>query len=145
MNATPKTPLLTVDIIIRPDGRPEGVVLIERRYPPLGWALPGGFVDRGERVEDAARREAREETGLTVTLEVLLGCYSDPRRDPRGHTVSLVYVARASGAPRAGDDVRTCLIADIRHITVPLVFDHPRILEDYQRFWESGERPAPAR
>ncbi|WP_298134704.1 NUDIX hydrolase [Acidiferrobacter sp.] len=141
--AAPKTPLLTVDIIIRQDGHPRGVLLIERRHAPLGWALPGGFVDVGERVEDAARREAYEETGLAVTLEALLGCYSDPGRDPRGHTVSLVYVARASGVARAGDDARSCQMVDIDHITVPLVFDHARIVHDYRRFCETGERPAP--
>lgn len=140
----PKTPLLTVDIIIRLDAHPENLLLIERRHPPLGWALPGGFVDVGERVEDAARREALEETGLAVTLEALLGCYSDPARDPRGHTVSIVYVARACGAPRAGDDARACRVFDVRDVTVPVVFDHPRILSDYRRFWESGERPSPA-
>ncbi|MHB1513800.1 MULTISPECIES: NUDIX domain-containing protein [Acidiferrobacter] len=139
----PQTPLLAVDIIIRLAARPESLVLIERRHPPFGWALPGGFVDIGERVEDAARREALEETGLAVTLEALLGCYSDPARDPRGHTVSLVYVAGATGTPRAGDDARACRVIDIRDVTVPVVFDHPRILRDYRRFWESGERPAP--
>ncbi|WP_297397202.1 NUDIX domain-containing protein [Acidiferrobacter sp.] len=141
--AVPKTPLLTVDIIIRPDGHPLGVILIERRHSPLGWALPGGFVDIGERVEEAARREAREETGLAVTLEALLGCYSDPARDLRGHTVSLVYVARATGVAHAGDDAARCEIFDIHHITVPLAFDHSRILDDYRRFWECGERPTP--
>ncbi len=140
----PRTPLLAVDIIIRLDARPEGVILIERRNPPHGWALPGGFVDVGERVEDAARREALEETGLAVTLEALLGCYSDPARDARGHTASLVYVARANGRPRAGDDARTCRVFDIHDVTVPVVFDHPRILADYRRFRESGERPPPA-
>ena len=140
--AAPKTPLLTVDIIIRPDGQPHGVILIERGHPPWGWALPGGFVDVGERVEDAARREACEETGLAVTLEALLGCYSDPTRDARGHTVSLVYIAHASGVAQAGDDARRAEIADIRYITVPLAFDHARILHDYRRFRESGERPA---
>ena len=90
----PETPLLTVDIIIEMNDRDERpIVLIERKHPPHGWAIPGGFVDVGESVEDAARREALEETGLAVRLETLLGCYSNPARDPRGHTASVVYIA----------------------------------------------------
>ncbi len=101
----PRTPALAVDVIIELEDRPgRPIVLIERRFPPSGHALPGGFVDVGETVEEAARREAREETGLDIRLGRLLGVYSDPARDPRGHTVSLVYVATATGEPVAGDD-----------------------------------------
>lgn len=129
----PPTPALTVDVIIelieRP-GRP--IVLIERRHPPAGYALPGGFVDGGETVEAAACREAREETGLEVELRALLGVYSDPARDPRGHTVSVVFVAKARGTPRAGDDAATILVVPPDR-PPPLAFDHARILEDYVR------------
>lgn len=127
----PVTPLLSVDVVIElidRDSRP--IVLIERRYEPHGWALPGGFVDVGETVEQAAVREAREETALEVELQMLLGCYSDPRRDPRGHTVSVVYVATAQGEPEARDDARTVALADPADPPV-LAFDHARIVADY--------------
>lgn len=140
----PVTPLLTVDIIIEMHDRPEQpIVLIERKYPPHGWALPGGFVDVGERLETAALREAREETSLDVKLRVLLGCYSDPARDARGHTVSAVYVASAEGEPRAQDDARN-LACYLPAECPQLVFDHGLILADYRRFRETGE-PAPLR
>jgi 8-oxo-dGTP diphosphatase len=118
-----------IELIDRP-GRP--IVLIERRHPPSGYALPGGFVDVGETVEAAALREAREETGLDVTLTRLLGVYSDPERDPRGHTVSVVYVGEARGEPQAGDDAARVLVADSAR-PPPLAFDHARILADYLR------------
>jgi len=122
-----KNPVPTVDIIIETGG---GIVLIKRKNPPHGWALPGGFVDYGESYEDAARREAREETGLEVELVRQLHTYSDPGRDPRQHTASTVFLARADGRPRAGDDA-----ADVRLFTrdnlPPLVFDHGTILDDY--------------
>ena len=142
----PVTPLLAADIIIElldPPGRP--VLLIERRYPPLGWAIPGGFVDVGETLENAARREAREETGLNVTLTALLGCYSDPRRDARGHTVSAVYVATARGAPQARDDAKNVALFTPEQFPQLLAFDHQQILTDYLRFRASGERPAPGK
>jgi len=129
--ARPVTPLLTVDVVIELIDRPgRPIVLIERRNPPHGHALPGGFVDLGETVEAAALREAREETGLDVTLTRLLGVYSDPARDPRGHTVSVVYVGKARGEPRAGDDAARVRIVDPAEPPA-LVFDHARILADY--------------
>jgi len=140
----PQTPLLTVDIIIGMRDRPgRPIVLIERKYPPHGWALPGGFVDVGERLEAAARREAFEETSLEVELEVLLGCYSDPQRDVRGHTVSAVYIASAEGSPCARDDARdlVCVSPDA---CPPLAFDHALILEDYRSYLATG-RIAPLR
>ena len=135
----PVTPLLTVDVIIEMMDRPgRPVVLIERRNPPPGWALPGGFVDPGETLEQAAMREAREETGLDVHLKALLGCYSDPARDPRGHTVSAVYVAQAQGTPSAQDDAQDLVLTDPR-TPPPLAFDHAVILRDYLRYLETGE------
>ncbi len=141
----PVTPLLTVDTVIRLAGRPATeVVLIERRNPPYGWALPGGFVDVGERVEAAAVREAAEETGLAVRLVCLLGLYSDPARDPRGHTVSAVYVADAEGVPRAADDARAVRLAEARACDLRLAFDHRLILDDYLCWLDTG-RTAPLR
>lgn len=141
----PLTPLLAVDIVIEMTDRPgRPILLIERRNPPHGWALPGGFVDVGERLEDAARREAREEISLEVRLKALLGCYSDPGRDPRGHTVSAVYVAEAGGEPRAADDAANvqCFLPDA--LPGALAFDHALILADYRRYRDTGQ-PAPLR
>ncbi len=140
----PVTPLLTVDIIIEMSDRPGcPIVLIERKHPPHGWALPGGFVDVGEFLENAAIREAREETCLGVTLKLLLGNYSDPGRDSRGHTVSAVYVATAQGEPVAADDAGDLQLVDPRELP-PLAFDHSVILADYLVYLETG-RPAPLR
>lgn len=124
----PRNPCLTVDIIIE---LPEGIVLIERKNPPHGWALPGGFVDYGESVEDAAVREAREETSLDVTLVRQFHTYSDPDRDPRFHTVSTVFIARAAGPPAAGDDAAAVGVFGKDSLPAPLCFDHARILDDY--------------
>jgi 8-oxo-dGTP diphosphatase len=136
--ALPRTPYLAVDVVIELEDRPgRPIVLVRRGHPPPGYALPGGFVEVGETVEDAARREAREETGLEVRLGGLLGVYSDPDRDPRGHTVSLVWIATARGEPRAGDDAAGILVTDPAS-PPPLAFDHARILADYR-----AHRPAP--
>jgi len=140
----PVTPLIAVDLIIELSDQPgRPILLIERRNPPHGWALPGGFVDVGETLEQAAVREAREETGLKIKLKTLLGCYSDPQRDARGHTVSAVYVAEAAGQPRAGDDAGKAILTD--PLALPqLAFDHALILSDYRRYRETG-MPAPLR
>ena len=139
----PETPKLTVDIIIELVDRPNNpVVLIERKFPPTGWALPGGFVDVGETLEHAAVREAKEETSLDVKLVSLLGCYSDPSRDARHHTVSAVYVAQARGEPVAADDASAVRLLKIGDDMTNLAFDHARIIADYQHFLKTGE-PTP--
>ncbi len=140
----PKTPALTTDIIIELKDRPDvPIVLIRRKHPPHGWALPGGFVDVGESLEHAAVREAEEETALRVTLKILLGCYSDPTRDPRGHTASAVYVAEAVGEPRAQDDAAGVAIFSPEGLPSPLAFDHARILRDYLIWRQQGKLPSP--
>ena len=127
-----RNPFPTVDIIIElveMEGSP--IVLIKRRNPPYGWAIPGGFVDYGESLENAATREAKEETGLDVKLKYQLGAYSDPSRDPRFHTISVVFVAEAIGKPKAGDDAKEIGIFHRDSIPGELAFDHAKILEDY--------------
>jgi ADP-ribose pyrophosphatase YjhB (NUDIX family) len=138
-----RNPLLTVDIIIElADG---SIVLIERKNPPHGWALPGGFVDYGERIELAAVREAKEETSLEVTLTEQFYTYSDPARDLRHHTVSTVFIATAQGVPRGADDARVARAVREDHLPAPLVFDHAQILRDYFIFKKTGQRPKPKR
>ena len=123
-----KNPVPTVDIIIR---HKDGVVLIRRKNPPEGWALPGGFIDYGETAEAAAVREAKEETGLGIALVRQLHTYSDPARDPRGHTISTVFVAEASGEAMAGDDAAGVGTFHKDRLPDNIVFDHRQILEDY--------------
>ncbi|MFQ6081929.1 MAG: NUDIX domain-containing protein [Candidatus Aminicenantia bacterium] len=130
-----RNPIPTVDIIIeieREDGK-EGIVLIERKNPPYGWALPGGFVDYGESLEKAAIREAKEETSLDIELIAQFHTYSEPGRDPRFHTISIVFVARASGKPVPGDDAQKIGVFTQEEINFPLAFDHRQIIEDYFR------------
>lgn len=137
---TPRNPALTVDIIIEYGG---GIVMIERANPPHGFALPGGFVDYGESVEAAAIREALEETSLTVTLRALLGVYSDPARDARQHTVSVVFVAQGEGDLAAADDAKTASVVSLDALPSPLCFDHARIVADYKTWLRSGNPPVP--
>lgn len=122
-----RNPLVTVDIIIAME---EGIVLIKRQNPPHGWALPGGFVDYGESLEEAARREALEETGLNIMLTGQFHSYSEPGRDPRFHTVTTVFTATASGIPQGADDAIEAAIFPENKLP-PLVFDHRKILNDY--------------
>ncbi|MEZ4401945.1 MAG: NUDIX hydrolase [Kofleriaceae bacterium] len=141
---TYQNPTPTVDVIIELDGQPGTVVLIERAHPPHGWALPGGFVDRGEWVADAAVREAKEETGLDVVLVELFHVYSDPARDPRQHTLSTVFVARAAGVPVGADDAAAAQVCRLDRLP-PLAFDHATILADFARYRAGGGRPPPRR
>jgi 8-oxo-dGTP diphosphatase len=125
-----RQPRLTVDVIIEV-GPKRGVVLVRRKNPPLGWALPGGFVDVGETVEEAARREAREETSLEIDIVRQFHVYSDPYRDPRGHTVSVVFIGRAEGVPKGADDAEEARAFFLFELPSDLAFDHRKILEDY--------------
>ena len=126
-----RNPVPTVDIIIELDSG--GVILIKRKNPPYGWAIPGGFVDYGESLEKAAVREAREETGLNVDLVRQFHTYSAPDRDPRHHTITTVYVAKAKGVPRQGDDASEVGIFTPSNLPDQIAFDHRKILEDYFR------------
>lgn len=142
---TYRNPAPTVDIIIVID---EQVVLIERKFEPVGWAIPGGFVDYGEPVEQAAVREAEEETRLNVVLEDLLYVYSNPHRDPRKHTMSTVFIASLSATssktPVGADDAAQAKLFALTALPETLCFDHAQILNDYLTFRESGTRPSPA-
>ena len=129
MDISYRNPVPTVDIVIELPGN--RIVLIRRRNPPHGWALPGGFVDYGESLEAAAVREAREETGLDVRLVRQLHTYSDPDRDPRQHTISTVFVATARGEPVGGDDAADAVAVTREALPAPIAFDHAQILDDY--------------
>lgn len=130
-----RSPVPTVDIIIEHQG---GVVMIRRKNPPHGWALPGGFVDFGETVEHAAAREALEETGLSVEDLRMFHVYSDPARDPRGHTITIVFVARGTGTLAAGDDAAGAQVFPAGALPAEMVFDHASILADYLS-WKGGD------
>jgi ADP-ribose pyrophosphatase YjhB (NUDIX family) len=130
-----RNPLVTVDIIIEIN---DGIVLIQRKNPPLGWALPGGFVDYGESLETSAIREAKEETSLDVSLTEQFHSYSDPDRDPRHHTVTTVFIAEAQGIPKAQDDAKKIGVFNEHRLPSPIVFDHGKILSDYFNY-KKGE------
>ncbi|OFX21855.1 MAG: NUDIX hydrolase [Anaeromyxobacter sp. RBG_16_69_14] len=133
-----RNPKPTVDVVIvLPD---DCVVLIERLNEPSGWALPGGFVDEGETLEAAAVREAREETGLEVDLIEQFHAYSDPRRDPRRHTITTVFIGRASGEPAGGDDAARAEAFRWTGLPSPIAFDHAEILADVRRYLLTGAR-----
>jgi 8-oxo-dGTP diphosphatase len=134
------SPVPTVDVVLLLPG--DRLVLVERKNPPHGWALPGGFVDEGETLEAAAVREAREETGLEVRLLDLVGCYSDPRRDPRRHTITVAFLGAAEGAPRGGDDAAQARAFSWTALP-PLCFDHAEILADARRLLLTGARTRP--
>jgi len=138
MRSLPVTPLLTVDIIIRFQN---GIVLIERKNPPPGWALPGGFVDVGESVETAAIREAKEETSLDVKLIELFHVYSDPARDPRFHAASVVFIAAGTGVLKGADDARKAAVFTADDLPALIAFDHGKILKDYFDYMTSGKKP----
>jgi len=128
VQTNPRNPFCTVDVIIEIG---HGIILIKRKNPPSGWAIPGGFVDYGESLEDAVIREAKEETGLDIRLKKQFHTYSDPKRDPRHHTISTIYIATASDEPKAGDDAKEVGIFSKGSLPEEIAFDHRQILDDY--------------
>ena len=131
-----RNPFPTVDIVIELEDK--GIVLIQRAKEPYGWALPGGFVDYGESLEEAAKREASEETSLDVELVRQLGAYSAPDRDPRHHAISVVFLAKAEGEPQARDDAQEVGVFTVKNLPSPLAFDHEKILVDYFAWKNKG-------
>lgn len=125
-----KNPFPTADVIVAIGGK---VVLIKRKNPPYGWAVPGGFIEWGESAEDAAKREIKEEIGIDITDLKQFHCYSDPKRDPRFHTITVVFTATSTGNPAAGDDAEEVGLFDADHLPSPLAFDHENILKEYFR------------
>ena len=139
-----RNPAPTVDLIIEMVDQPHRpILLIERQNPPHGWALPGGFVDYGESLEAAAVREAQEEISLEVQLIEQFYAYSQPDRDPRQHTLSIVFLAIAAGKPEAADDAKTVGFFDLWELPQQLCFDHDKILQDYLRYRFYHQRPDP--
>ncbi len=138
----PRNPFPTVDVIVeRGDGR---VLLVQRLNEPKGWALPGGFIDYGESAENAARREVREEAGVSVLLTDLLGVYSHPNRDPRHHTLTVVYIGRSRDDLSAGDDAAEVREFSLDDLPADLAFDHAQILRDYRHYKDTGAPPRPS-
>lgn len=133
-----KNPVPTVDCIVELPG--DRIVLIKRKNPPHGWALPGGFVDEGEPLHAACVREVREETGLEVDLSEQFFTYSDPRRDPRRHTISTVYIGWAEGEPSGSDDAADAKAFTLEAIPRELAFDHATIIADYVAYKRTGKR-----
>lgn len=137
-----RNPAPTVDVLIWHEQR---LVLVQRKNPPLGWALPGGFIDEGEMAQDAAHREMKEETSLDIVLDGLLGVYSNPQRDPRRHTMSVVYVGHPmdAGQIQGGDDAQEARFFDLDALP-ELVFDHALIIEDFKAWLRGEQYLAPA-
>ncbi|MCL4478011.1 MAG: NUDIX hydrolase [Deltaproteobacteria bacterium] len=136
-----KNPVPTVDIIIETDNK---LILIERKNPPYGWAIPGGFVDYGESLETAAQREALEETSLEVSLIEQFYTYSAPSRDPRYHTITTVFIARPfKGEPKAEDDAKSLKLFTQHDLPDNIAFDHRMVLQDYYEYKKTGKRPKP--
>jgi ADP-ribose pyrophosphatase YjhB (NUDIX family) len=125
-----KQPGLAADIIISIEDK---IVLIKRKNPPYGWALPGGFVEYGETVENTARREAKEETGLKLVNLKQFKVYSEPNRDPRRHTISIVFTSQGRGEPKAADDACDIGLFSLHKLPRPIAFDHKKILKDFRR------------
>lgn len=133
-----KNPYPTVDIIIEYGG---GIILIRRKNPPYGWAIPGGFVEYNESLYDAAIREAKEETSLNIEIIEQFYTYSTPNRDPRFHTISTVYIARGNGRLKGGDDAIRAEVFSEQHLPEDIAFDHREILNDYFLYKKKGTRP----